>query len=323
MSFLALAPEHPLSAAVAARDPKAAAFVAECRRLGTSEAVIETAEKQGYDTGLRVAHPFLKDAAGQPVSFPVWIANFVLMEYGTGAIFGCPGARSARPRLRAQIRSGRGAGGAAARRGPGDLQHRQRGLCRPRHHLQFGLHGRARRRGGEAGGDRRAGTPRRGAWRGELAAARLGREPAALLGLPDPGDPLRRLRRGAGARRPIAGETARRCDVRPPGQSAGPPSDLEARRLPAMRQAGAAGDRHVRRLRRQRLVFRTVLQPAGGHAGRAGCRRPLDARRSVHRRHRARDPASALLALLYPGDEAHRAISTWTNRSPACSPRAW
>jgi leucyl-tRNA synthetase len=90
MSFLALAPEHPLTAAVAARDPQAAAFVAECRRLGTSEAVIETAEKQGYDTGLRVAHPFLKVAAGQPVSFPVWIGNFVLMDYGTGAIFGCP-----------------------------------------------------------------------------------------------------------------------------------------------------------------------------------------------------------------------------------------
>ncbi|HET7883849.1 MAG TPA: leucine--tRNA ligase [Acetobacteraceae bacterium] len=86
MSFLALAPEHPLSAAVAARDPKAAAFVAECRRMGTSEAVIETAEKQGYDTGVRVRHPFLPN-----VSFPVWIANFVLMEYGTGAIFGCPG----------------------------------------------------------------------------------------------------------------------------------------------------------------------------------------------------------------------------------------
>src|SRR5271157_3999011 len=63
MSFLALAPEHPLSAAVAARDPSAAEFVAECRRLGTSEAVIETAEKKGYDTGLRVRHPFLSDAA--------------------------------------------------------------------------------------------------------------------------------------------------------------------------------------------------------------------------------------------------------------------
>ncbi|HET6236765.1 MAG TPA: leucine--tRNA ligase [Acetobacteraceae bacterium] len=86
MSFAALAPEHPLAAAIAARDPAAAAFIAECRRLGTSEAVIEAAEKLGYDTGVTVRHPFIKGA-----SFPVWIANFVLMEYGTGAIFGCPG----------------------------------------------------------------------------------------------------------------------------------------------------------------------------------------------------------------------------------------
>ena len=85
MSFLAVAAEHPLAAAAAARDPKAADFVAECRRMGTSEATIEQAEKKGFDTGLRVAHPFLEG-----VSFPVWIANFVLMEYGTGAIFGCP-----------------------------------------------------------------------------------------------------------------------------------------------------------------------------------------------------------------------------------------
>ena len=85
MSFLAIAPEHPLAAAVAARDAGAAAFVAECRSLGTSEAAIEAAEKRGYDTGLRVAHPFLPGK-----TFPIWIANFVLMEYGTGAIFGCP-----------------------------------------------------------------------------------------------------------------------------------------------------------------------------------------------------------------------------------------
>ena len=85
MSFVALAPEHPLAAAVAARDPGASSFIAECRRLGTSEAAIEAAEKQGYATGLTVAHPFLK---GEKI--PVWIANFVLMEYGTGAIFGCP-----------------------------------------------------------------------------------------------------------------------------------------------------------------------------------------------------------------------------------------
>jgi len=85
MSFLAIAPEHPLAAAVASTDPAAAEFIAECRRMGTTEAAIETAEKRGYDTGLRVAHPFIADA-----TYPVWIANFVLMDYGTGAIFGCP-----------------------------------------------------------------------------------------------------------------------------------------------------------------------------------------------------------------------------------------
>jgi leucyl-tRNA synthetase len=85
MSFVALAADHQLARAVAAHDAAAGAFLAECRALGTSEAALETAEKRGYDTGLRVRHPFLPDR-----DFPVWIANFVLMDYGTGAIFGCP-----------------------------------------------------------------------------------------------------------------------------------------------------------------------------------------------------------------------------------------
>ena len=86
MSFMAIAPEHPLANEAAARDPQAAAFIAECKSRGTSEATIETGEKLGYDTGLRVKHPFIEGA-----TYPIWIANFVLMEYGTGAIFGCPG----------------------------------------------------------------------------------------------------------------------------------------------------------------------------------------------------------------------------------------
>jgi leucyl-tRNA synthetase len=85
MSFLALAPEHPLALALGERDTAAAEFIAECRRLGTTAAAIETTEKRGFPTGLSVRHPFLPDR-----TVPVWIANFVLMEYGTGAIFGCP-----------------------------------------------------------------------------------------------------------------------------------------------------------------------------------------------------------------------------------------
>ena len=85
MSFLALAPEHPLALAIGAKNEAADAFIAECRRLGTTAAAIETTEKRGFPTGLSVRHPFLPDR-----EIPVWIANFVLMDYGTGAIFGCP-----------------------------------------------------------------------------------------------------------------------------------------------------------------------------------------------------------------------------------------
>jgi len=83
--FMAVAPDHPLARAAAAKDPALAEFIAECKRTGTSEAVIETAEKKGYDTGIRAVHPF--DASW---TLPVYVANFILMEYGTGAIFGCP-----------------------------------------------------------------------------------------------------------------------------------------------------------------------------------------------------------------------------------------
>ncbi|MBZ8135061.1 leucine--tRNA ligase [Afifella sp. IM 167] len=84
-SFMALSPDHPLSAEIAGKDEKAKAFIAECHRRGTSAEAVETAEKSGYDTGLKVRHPFVEGKL-----LPVYIANFVLMGYGTGAIFGCP-----------------------------------------------------------------------------------------------------------------------------------------------------------------------------------------------------------------------------------------
>ena len=84
-SFIAIAPDHPLAKAVAEHDAEGAAFIAECQHHGTSAAELETQEKKGYDTGLRVKHPVIAGA-----ELPVFIANFILMEYGTGAIFGSP-----------------------------------------------------------------------------------------------------------------------------------------------------------------------------------------------------------------------------------------
>ncbi len=84
-SFIAIAADHPLAQAMAANNAAAADFIAACKKGGVSAADIETAEKQGFDTGLAVSHPFTPGR-----TLPVWIANFVLMDYGTGAIFGCP-----------------------------------------------------------------------------------------------------------------------------------------------------------------------------------------------------------------------------------------
>jgi leucyl-tRNA synthetase len=84
-SFAAISPDHPLAKHLERHDPALAEFVAECRRIGTSEEALEKADKRGLDTGIRVLHPF-----DNAVQLPVYIANFILMDYGTGAIFGCP-----------------------------------------------------------------------------------------------------------------------------------------------------------------------------------------------------------------------------------------
>ncbi|MFZ5681999.1 MAG: leucine--tRNA ligase [Bradyrhizobiaceae bacterium] len=83
--FMAIAADHPLAQAAAAKNPKLAEFIAETKRQGTAQEIIDTAEKQGFDTGIKAVHPFDPDW-----KLPVYVANFVLMEYGTGAIFGCP-----------------------------------------------------------------------------------------------------------------------------------------------------------------------------------------------------------------------------------------
>jgi len=83
--FMAISPDHPLAKAAAAKNPKLAEFIEQAHHMGTSQAAIDTAEKMGFDTGIRAVHPFDPNW-----KLPVYVANFILMEYGTGAIFGCP-----------------------------------------------------------------------------------------------------------------------------------------------------------------------------------------------------------------------------------------
>jgi leucyl-tRNA synthetase len=84
-SFCALSVDHPITQDLAKTNKALIEFIAECKRQGTTEAAIETAEKMGFDTGIKAKHPFVAGA-----TVPVYVANFVLMEYGLGAIFGCP-----------------------------------------------------------------------------------------------------------------------------------------------------------------------------------------------------------------------------------------
>ena len=84
-TFCAISADHPLAAELAENDTELMSFIEECRAIGTTEAALEKAEKKGYDTGLRAKHPLIEGK-----TIPVFVANFVLMEYGTGAIYGCP-----------------------------------------------------------------------------------------------------------------------------------------------------------------------------------------------------------------------------------------
>ncbi len=84
-SFIAIAPAHPLAEQLSQTNPSLDAFIKECQQMIATEEAISTVDKKGFDTGLRVVHPF--DATW---TLPVYVANFVLMDYGTGAVFGCP-----------------------------------------------------------------------------------------------------------------------------------------------------------------------------------------------------------------------------------------
>ena len=84
-SFCAIAADHPIAKECTKNNPELAEFVKKCNSLGTTEEAIEKADKEGFDTGLKVTNPFNPDQ-----KLPVYVANYVLMHYGTGAVYGCP-----------------------------------------------------------------------------------------------------------------------------------------------------------------------------------------------------------------------------------------
>ncbi len=250
--FMAIAPDHPLAAAAAKKNPKLAAFIEECRHRGTALAEIETAEKLGFDTGIRARHPF-----DQNWTLPVYVANFILMEYGTGAIFGCP----AHDQRDLDFVNKYGLGNTPVVCPPGvdpktfvitDTAYDGDGRMINSRFLDGMTTARSERRSRAAAGEGERRQSPGGAAPGEFPPARLGHFAAALLGLPDPGHSLPSMRHRAGAGTGSAGDAAGGRDLRPARQSARPSSDLEARQVSAMRRPGDARNRHDGYLRRTR-----------------------------------------------------------------------
>ena len=311
-TFFVLAPEHPMIPQLTAGSEHEQAVAAYVRHTAARSAVErETKEKDGVFTGRFAVNPVNGE------SIPIWVADYVLMEYGTGAIMAVP-AHDERDHAFAEkygieIRQVVApAGGSASAEPAGSLSDDEGAYVA--HTDDEVLVNSGEFTGRTAPEGKRAITawlagarPRRGDDR--LPAARLAALPAALLGLPDPGRPLRRVRDRARARRRAPGAPPR--DRRLPAEgevAARGGRGLGHDDVPELLRPRAPRDGHDGHLRR--LVL--VLPPLRGRTERRGGvgpadRRLLAARQAVHRRCRARRAAPALRAVLHEGAQRHGA----------------
>ena len=332
VTFVSIAGEHPLALAAAAKDPDLAEFVADLKKGGVTEAELETQVKRGRDTGLRAVHPITGE------ELPVYVANFVLMNYGTGAVMAVPAhdqrdwefaqryqlpirmvivpteVRDALAEIGQHLAQhddpmNSALGGAAAvdvyettaavqvveefqRRIAEESAYTERGWLVNSGELdgmdfQQALDALAIRFEGDGRGQRRVNYRLRD-W---------GVSRQRYWGCPIPVILCPYVRRRAGAGRSVAGRAAggRRLQWRGLADQVRPA--VAPDHLPAMRRCCRARDRHVRHLHGVELVLRALHLAWRGRAGRRA-RQVLDAGRPVHRRHRARDPAPAVLPLL-------------------------
>jgi len=304
-SFVAVSPDHPLAQQYAARSPEVADFIALCKKGGTTAAELETAEKLGLEIGGAI-HPLDPDW-----ELPVFIANFVLMDYGTGAVFGVP-AHDQRDfefatKYGLEIKRVVAPSAADADKPIEGEAETGDGILVNSHFLDGKTVEEAkaaviRRAEAEGWGE---GTT---AWRLRdwgVSRQRYWGTPIPIIhcpscgAVPVPKDQLP-------VRLPEDVTFDAPGNLRRAGQPPRTTSDLEARRLPALRRQGPARDRHARHLRRFLLVFHPLRQPARGQALRQGGGRGVVAGGPVYRRRRARDPAPPLCPFLDEGVAAAR-----------------